>query len=180
MLDVIYRKTQAGLTEIQTRASGLSLKQRQLLIMIDGKTPAHALPMAMPEKDLVHKLLELEWDGLIERAGSLPPKTVAAAPAAAPAPAAVAATSAVAGGFSLGLNVVRISAGQVARIRSILHMTNQNHLSGELDEMIGEMEHLISVADIERCIARYLQVMKARGLESAAQTYLAQIRTVVR
>jgi hypothetical protein len=176
MLDVIYRKTQAGLAEIQTRASGLSLKQRQLLIMIDGKTPAHALPMAMPEKDLLHKLLELEWDGLIERAGSLPPKTAAApapAPAAAPAPA-------VAGSFSLGVNAARISAGQVARIRSILHMTNQNHLSGELDDMIGEMENLVSVAEIERCISRYLAVMKARGMESAAQTYLAQIRTVVR
>ncbi|GGP25884.1 hypothetical protein [Silvimonas amylolytica] len=179
MLDVIYRKTQAGLTEIQTRASGLSLKQRQLLIMIDGKTPAHALPMAMPEKDLVHKLLELEWDGLIERAGSLPPKN-AAVPAPAPSTAAATAAVAAPGGFTLGLNVVRISAGQVARIRSILHMTNQNHLSGELDDMIGEMEHLVSVADIERCIGRYLQVMKTRGMESAAQTYLAQIRTVVR
>lgn len=179
MLDVIYRKTELGQAEIQTRASGLSLKQRQLLIMIDGKTPAHGLPMTMPEKDLVHKLLELEWDGLIERAGSLPSKS--AATAAAPV-AAITASAPVAGAVtvSLGTTAVRISAGQVARIRSILHMTNQNHLSGELDDMIQNMENITSVAEIEERVSRYMTVMKQRGMESAAQTYLAQIRTVLR
>ena len=36
----IYAKTEKGQQEMQSRAHGLGLRQRTLLIMVDGRTPA--------------------------------------------------------------------------------------------------------------------------------------------
>ncbi|KPC49352.1 hypothetical protein [Amantichitinum ursilacus] len=168
MLDVIYRKTERGVEEITTRASGLSLKLRQLLIMIDGKTPNHALPLAMDEKELVHRLLELEWDGLIERHGSMPaPKAAAPAPAAMPS--GVAAVHATA----------KLPSSQIARIRAILNVSNHTH-HGTLDNLISQMDTVHTLGDLERALAQYLTAMQQRGREADAQSTLAQIRQVLR
>ncbi|GAB7128457.1 hypothetical protein JCM19000A_29640 [Silvimonas sp. JCM 19000] len=170
MLDVIYRKTDRGHEEITTRASGLSLKLRQLLIMIDGKTPNHALPLAMDEKELVHRLLELEWDGLIERHGSMPAsKTAAPSAPAAPGHAAVAPIHASA----------KLPASQIARIRAILNVSNHTH-HGTLDNLIGQMDTVHTLGDLERALAQYLTAMQQRGREADAQSTLAQIRQVLR
>ena len=163
MLDVIYRKTDLGVAEITTRASGLSLKLRQLLIMIDGKTPNHALPLAMDEKELVHRLLELEWDGLIERHGSMPAvKSASSAPAAA-----------ATGGAA------KLPASQIARIRAILNVSNHSQ-HGLLDGLIGQMDKVHTQADLEAALGRYLAAMQERGKEADAQSTLAQVRAVLK
>ena len=164
MLDVIYRKTDLGQAEITTRASGLSLKLRQLLIMIDGKTPNHALPLAMDEKELVRRLLELEWDGLIERHGSMPAVKSHGTPAAS---------------VTSNPMVTKLPSGQIGRIRAILNVSNLSQ-AGSLDTLITQMDQVHTLADLEAALGQYLAAMRERGKEADAQNTLAQVRAVLR
>lgn len=75
-----YRKTEKGLEEIKTRAAGLPVKLRSVLILIDGKTSlAELLPRTPLAPDAYPQLDLLLESGLIEVAAPAP----AAAPAAA-------------------------------------------------------------------------------------------------
>ncbi|GLS04062.1 hypothetical protein GCM10007860_12080 [Chitiniphilus shinanonensis] len=169
MLDVVFRKTEMGSEEMRTRAHALSPKLRQLLIMIDGKTPAGQLALQLPEKEMVHRLMELEWDGFIERVGGVGAGGPVATPKAAPAPAA-----------AVSLEGTVISAGQMARIRTVLEMSNHNQLAGALDHLLHQLHGSMDKAVLEAAIGQWLQMMRERGHDAAAQTYLAQIRAALK
>ncbi|HSC80772.1 MAG TPA: hypothetical protein VLC08_10485 [Chitinolyticbacter sp.] len=173
MLDVVFRKTDLGTEEVRGRSHALSPKLRQLLIMIDGKTPVNQLALQLPEKEMVHRLMELEWDGFIERVGGVAAGGPVSSPKPAPAPAAAPAAPVSLGG-------VTISAGQVARIRNILYMSNQNQLSGALDDLLKQLEGPVDKSVLEAGVTRWLNLMRERGHEATAQTYLAQIRAVLK
>ncbi|TJZ77415.1 hypothetical protein [Chitiniphilus eburneus] len=165
----MFRKTDMGAEEMRTRAHALSPKLRQLLIMIDGKTPAGQLALQLPEKEMIHRLMELEWDGFIERVGGVSAGGAAATPKAAPAPAA-----------AVSLESATISAGQMARIRTVLEMSNQNQLAGALDNLLHQLHGSMDKAALEAAIGHWLQMMRERGHDGAAQTYLAQIRAALK
>ncbi|UXY15594.1 hypothetical protein N8I74_00845 [Chitiniphilus purpureus] len=167
MLDVVFRKTDQGSEEVRTRGHGLSPKLRQLLIMIDGKTAVGQLPLQLPQKELVHRLMELEWDGFIERIGGVAAGSNATAPSA-PAPAA----------FTVERNA--ISAAQAARVRTILYMSNQNQLAGALDDLLLQLEGVVDKKVLEAGITRWQQLMHQRGHDAIMQTYLAQIRAALK
>lgn len=175
MLDVVFRKTDLGSEEVRSRGHALSPKLRQLLIMIDGKTPAGQLALQLPEKEMVHRLMELEWDGFIERVGGVAAGGAISSPKPAPAPVAVPAPAA-----PVTIAAGTISAGQVARIRNILHMSNQNQLSGALDDLLRQLDGAVDKSVLETGITRWLTLMRERGHEATAQTYLAQIRAVLK
>ncbi|MBL8327701.1 MAG: hypothetical protein JNJ71_02545 [Rubrivivax sp.] len=91
-LITIFRKTAKGHAEIETRANRLPLKQRSVLIMIDGRTPDRDLRrLAGAHVDsMIGELLAGDY---IEAVGTVAPRpapapAAAAASAQAPAPAA--------------------------------------------------------------------------------------------
>lgn len=61
----IYRKTEAGVAEIQARALGLRAELRRLLILIDGTAPIERLAAFVRGSEVDFLLAELETQGLI-------------------------------------------------------------------------------------------------------------------
>ena len=56
----VFAKTPRGRAEIVHRSAGLNVKQRSLLIMIDGRTPLRAMPLPPAEvRPIIERLLEL-------------------------------------------------------------------------------------------------------------------------
>ncbi|XZG70602.1 hypothetical protein ACTSKR_01740 [Chitinibacteraceae bacterium HSL-7] len=166
MLDVIYRKTDAGAEEIRNSTHALPPKMRRLLILIDGKTPAGDLPLPMEPKELIKQLTQLEWDGLIEKAGQ---GTVSSAPRAVSAPAP---SPLPAGGV--------LDAKAVAKIRNIFIMSNQSQLYGAADGLIEQLANTTDRAVVDAAISHWLAAMQQRGHDAMAQTYLAQIRSMLK
>lgn len=85
---IIYRKTQKGTLEIETRVQKLAPRFRSLLILVDGRRPDDELVRLMPQAGM-QALEALSAGGFIEAIGmtaEAPPP--AARPAAAPPPAA--------------------------------------------------------------------------------------------
>jgi hypothetical protein len=58
-----YRKTELGLEEIKTRAAGLPVKLRSVLILMDGKTPLSDLLTRSPLPPESYPQLDLLLDG---------------------------------------------------------------------------------------------------------------------
>ena len=85
---LIFSKTARGAEEINSRAAGLSLHSRRVLIMVDGKRSITELAQYARAGEILDVLSQLESAGLIVRpAPTLPP-----APPMAPPPAAGPAT----------------------------------------------------------------------------------------
>ncbi len=80
---LVYAKTAQGAAEVSTRAAGLSLTARRVLIMIDGKrSVAELVPYANPN-DIGTVIEQLEGKGLVYPAHAVdiaPPPPVAAPP----------------------------------------------------------------------------------------------------
>jgi len=97
--NTIYRKTDAGVAEIQARALGLRAELRRLLILVDGVAPVGRLANFVRGAEIDFLIAELETQGLITAAtlGQImrmaDPAPAPARPAAAPTPAAVAAVA---------------------------------------------------------------------------------------
>ncbi|MCB5197291.1 hypothetical protein [Deefgea salmonis] len=65
MENIIYSKTQIGQHEITQRSGLISQKERQTLLLIDGRRSQHALIDMMPQVDILNTLLKLQHLGLI-------------------------------------------------------------------------------------------------------------------
>lgn len=74
----IYRKTDKGRTEVSTRAAGLGLRERAMLIMVDDRTPRLTLLARSAHPGAAAVLDVLLEQGFIE---AVRPAVAAAAPA---------------------------------------------------------------------------------------------------
>jgi hypothetical protein len=93
--EVVYAKTPQGSDEIATRRHGLSMRVRQLLILIDGRRSVADLVRMVPDGELRANLSLLHEQGFVEVAA-------AGAPAPLPAPAAGPATGIHGGASGIG------------------------------------------------------------------------------
>lgn len=72
-MGTIYRKTAKGLHELQQRTRGLTPRERNLLILVDGQRGSSELAQLIPQQPL-ETLQRLAEGGFIERVGlSAPP-----------------------------------------------------------------------------------------------------------
>src|SRR5438552_14839593 len=102
----VYRKTDKGLAEIETRAHRLAPRLRSALIMVDGKRSDDELrKLIMTDAD--GALKSLLDEGYVEIISTTPQKP---APAAAPTPAAAAAAAQAAAAGQRALDDVRRTA----------------------------------------------------------------------
>lgn len=99
-MDCLFAKTAKGYTEVDTKADGLPLVLRRLLIFVNGKRDLKELA-TLPRVDDLHKaLLELEQGGYIMRVPlDAPPPATFAEAAATPVPAATPSPTPAADGF---------------------------------------------------------------------------------
>ncbi|MEO7254507.1 MAG: hypothetical protein ABIZ64_09745 [Casimicrobium sp.] len=75
----IYRKSPAGVAEVQTRSMGLRAELRRLLILIDGTATTDRLAAFVRGSEVDFLLAELETQGLIVPAVTAPPVGIGAA-----------------------------------------------------------------------------------------------------
>ena len=80
----VYAKTPAGQQEIGERKAGLDIRQRRLLILVDGHRPVSELRGLSGFPDTVALLEGLLAKGLVGAAATPTAEPVAATPAAAP------------------------------------------------------------------------------------------------
>ncbi len=74
----IYRKSPAGVAEVQARALGLRAELRRLLILIDGTATTERLAAFVRGSEVEYLLAELETQGLIVAAVAAPPVGIGA------------------------------------------------------------------------------------------------------
>jgi len=65
-MGAVFAKTSRGYEEIDTKAGGLTPRQRRVLIMVDGKRTVDDLRAMLQADDLQHTLGLLEEDGFIQ------------------------------------------------------------------------------------------------------------------
>lgn len=65
-MGAVFAKTPKGYEEIDTKAGGLTPRQRRVLIMVDGKRTVDDLRAMLQADDLQHTLGLLEEDGFIQ------------------------------------------------------------------------------------------------------------------
>lgn len=68
--DTVFAKTPQGSDEIATRRHGLSMRMRQLLILIDGRRTVADLARLISDKDLGASLATLEEQGFASATGT--------------------------------------------------------------------------------------------------------------
>ena len=68
--DTVFAKTPQGSDEIATRRHGLSMRMRQLLILIDGRRTVSDLARLISDKDLGASLATLEEQGFASPTGT--------------------------------------------------------------------------------------------------------------
>ena len=82
--NLTFSKTARGAEEIGSRAAGLSLHTRRVLIMVDGKRSVSELTHYARAGEILDVLSQLETAGMIVRPAPPPPPPAAAPPTAGP------------------------------------------------------------------------------------------------
>ncbi|WP_119393929.1 hypothetical protein [Salinibius halmophilus] len=162
--DAIFAKTDQGRAAITDRSIPLSPKQRQLLIMIDGKKRVKDIFPSIDDTAIA-RVQSLLQEGLI--AGDQP---ATAKPAAKP-------TSST--GNTLQVTSLPASAS-LNRIRGILAMCSQQYLSDELDTMLTDVfDHLQDASELQFCLDQWLKRMTDRVPASATNLYIQQVKSLL-
>ncbi len=135
-----FSKTAAGLHEIQTRALGLPLMVRRLLVLVDGKRSGNELAAFAAGCDVADLLDQLLEHGCIEaRAGE---------PSAPSAPAKPATPSA----FSAPSNAAQLAGLPAAASRSSKDIEMaRNFMTNTINTMFGQNMRLTLIESIFKC-----------------------------
>lgn len=145
-------KTTAGLKEISARSANLSFRERQLLIVIDGKMSITALTQMMPLADLLPRLEKLHAAGLIV---AIDANSMTVAASSQPLPAAEA----------------------LAEIRSILQQGNMLYLGGSFTTTLQEQfDHAQTRQELESVIKKWQEALLNQGKTRYAEQQAAQIK----
>lgn len=161
--DSVFCKTELGKAAILDRSVPLSPKQRQLLIMIDGKRKIKDIFPSVDDTAIA-RIKALAVEGLISGDQIEAPKAEAATPS-----------------NSLNLHVTRMpNSSSLSRIRGILSMCSQQFLSDELDTMLTDVfDHLSEPSELQFCLDQWLKRMRMRTPASATNLYIKQVKSLL-
>lgn len=164
----VYTKTAQGATEVAARGAGLSLTQRRVLIMVDGKrTVAELAPYAKPG-ELTDVLTLLEGLALVERIGGAPPPSAPPTPPAPAAAAAVASPVAAAARGDLETDDRNVITLEEARRRAVRGLIDRVGPDGEV--LAERIERARTIDELrERLREAERMVAGFRGAEAAAE-----------
>lgn len=175
----IYRKTDAGLTEVQTRTLGLRAELRRLLILIDGNAPLSRLAAFVRGSEIDNLISELEVQALVTAAtigqtvGLTPPapKVPPAAVAAASAPARAAPVAA-----GSGDGVLEPTAAQVQAVRRAAVRTLRDILGSGADTLVIKIEKCKDAKELRTTITEVRQTLDRQMGPAVGQRFLDAVR----
>ena len=150
-----FEKTNAGLKEITTRSANLSFRERQLLIVIDGKMSVTALTQMMPLADLLLRLEKLQAAGLIM---AIDANSITITANSQPLP----------------------TAEALAEIRSILQQGNMLYLGGSFTTTLQTQFDLAQTRqEFEPVIEKWLEALLNQGKMRYAEQQAIQIKRLL-
>ncbi|MBY0444745.1 MAG: hypothetical protein K2Q15_05990 [Burkholderiales bacterium] len=145
-----FSKTAKGSKEIEERSGLLSSVARRILIMMDGKRTRSDLLQTFSVAELEEALSKLELLKLVEDVSG-----TVAAPAS-------------------------IDSRALSQIRQMMHMSNQQYLSGQLDRFLNEdFAKINNRASLESVLEHWHRLLCNAGEEVAAYAYLRQIKATL-
>lgn len=169
----IYRKTAAGIAEVQARALGLRAELRRLLILIDGTATLDRLAAFVRGSEIDFLVAELEHDGLVTSAPI--------APIAQGQPAIKASASGAANPPSHSANagidgVLEPTATQVLAVRrAAIHMLHEI-LGPDADSMAVKIDRCNNSQEMRVAITEVRQMLDRQRGVVVGQRFLDAVR----
>ena len=178
-LNTVYRKTEAGVTEVQVRSLGLRAELRRLLILIDGSATLTRLAAFVRGTEIDLLIAELEAQGLITAVTIAP--TMAVAPASATArpaapQAAIASPITAPTAHSDTDGVLEPTAAQVLAVRRSAISTLHDILGPEADALALRIEQCKSAQELRVTITEVRQVLDRQLGVTLGQRFLDAVR----
>lgn len=177
--NTVLRKTEAGRAAVAERSQNLSTKQRQLLIMIDGKKRLNEVIPNISEEVLA-RVRSLAEEGLVS--GDFEETKKPAVPILTTELKSNTLTDDVTSISALaGLWVTQMpSSQQLSHIRRILAMCSQQYLDDELDTMLTDLFDILSSVDqLQFCLDQWLKRMQGKQPQSIVSMYIAQLKQLI-
>jgi hypothetical protein len=168
----IYRKTAKGLTEIETRVHKLSLKQRSVLIMVDGRLREPELRKVVGE-GCDQLLQDLRTGGFIEPVGGAAETRPAAAPEASP-PAPAAAAPVVAPAAPLATEPARLSPTEFIALRREAVRSLTDQIGPMAESLALKMEGARGWGDLKPLLVIAAQILANTRGRAAAEAYASR------
>ncbi|QKJ66919.1 hypothetical protein HQN60_09545 [Deefgea piscis] len=171
-LNAIYCKTATGENEIATRQHGLLSKQRQALILIDGKKSYAQLNQLLPTIELdqlIHQLLQLD---LIRDANATP----LLAPQNPAANHVICITESSAKATAIPLDIERLNA-----IKQLMIDSSKTLLGIFANTLIEKIKSIEDAAQLSPAIAQWnLSLRESKNGQLHAEQYLEAIKSLMK
>ena len=172
----VYRKTEAGVAEVQVRTLGLRAELRRLLILIDGTATLDRLAAFVRGSEIDFLVAELEYNGLVTSAPIVPiapigtgQPTIKASAAGAANPPSHSVNAGIEG-------VLEPTAAQVLAVRrAAIHMLHEI-LGPDADSMAVKIERCKTSQEMRVAITEVRQVLDRQRGAVVGQRFLDAVR----
>ena len=177
----IYRKTEAGVAEVQARVLGLRAELRRLLILIDGAATTDRLAAYVRGSEIDFLLAELETQGLIVSATGALSIGIGATigkGAGAAGPAAVTARAGASAQNTIGIDgLPEPTAAQVQAVRRAAIRTLHDVLGPGADRIAVKIENCKDAQQLRAAINEVRLVLDQQVGVVAGQRFIDTVRS---
>jgi hypothetical protein len=156
---MVYEKTASGIDEITGDRRRLNPKQRQVLILIDGKRTLNEITQSLPRLTIAEIVEELTAQGFIQ--DPIRPKTIPQLTDAAP-------------------SAPEVSAEQLAKTKSILISSTTEYLGLMGRTMAEQISRASSYEQLKACISRWhMAIRESKGGRMLADELMSKVQTAL-
>ncbi len=153
---MVYEKTASGIDEIAGAQRRLKLRQRQVLILIDGKRTLNEITQSLPRLTVAEIIEELAAQGFIQDPNR--PKT--SSHIIEPTP-----------------NAPEVSAEQLAETKNILISSTTEHLGLMGRTMVEQISTAASYEQLKACISRWhMAIRESKGGRMIADELMSKVQ----
>jgi hypothetical protein len=157
---MVYEKTASGIDEISGPDRRLTPKQRQVLILIDGKRTQEDIEASLPRLAVAAIVEELEMQGFIKNPEKPAPK---------------AADTAIS--ITQTAEPIVISERQMAETKSILIASTTQHLGLMGRTMNEQISSAASYEQLRTCISRWhMAIRESKGGRMTADELMSKVQ----
>ncbi len=181
-MPLIYKKTNKGLAEIETRAQRLAPRLRSLLIVVDGKRDVDAI-RALVQQPTDDALQALELQGFVEVVGNSTAAAKTATPAASSAAPNVAASAnpsaraAVTGPAPAASGVIPLHADNFNALRSQAVRALLDAVGPAGDGLAMRLEKARSAPELQPLLVHAARLVAELGGRAAGERFTARFLT---
>ena len=172
----IYRKTEAGLAEIQSRALGLRAELRRLLILMDGTATLARLAVFVRGAEIGTLVAELEQRGLVTTGVSAGASGFGLLPAAELPPLTDITATQPVHAAAAGDNILEPSAAQMLAVRRTAVSTLHNLLGSDASKLIMQIERCSNANEMRAAVNEVRHVLDRQMGASVGRRFLEAVR----